>query len=81
MKQCSLFGNKFHHHHILEFIKKNQYQVNELLKKALQEEFIAQVLTSEREDNGLSYQFSHDRIQQVFYGLINQQIRHSYTLI
>ncbi len=71
MKKCSIFGNRFHRTHIVDFYHKNYFFVEEMLKNALQEEFIIQVLSNDISGSGLIYQFSHDRIQQVFYGLLD----------
>ncbi len=71
MKKCSLFGNRFHQYHIQEFLQMNPLIISDMLKNALEEEFMTQVFATNVNENGLIYQFSHDRIQQVFYGLID----------
>lgn len=72
LKTCALFGNRFNPKALIAFWTKSHFLVFELLKKGLQEEYIVESLNIGNEEEKTTYQFTHDRLQQVFYSLIDE---------
>ncbi len=72
MKTCALFGNKFSGKPLANFLKKSNLEIMELIKNAQYEELILQVFEDGSKEGLTYYQFAHDRIQQVFYDLFDE---------
>lgn len=75
MKICSVIGNKFELVALVSLLDEDRSHVLELINDAFQEEFITHEIVKKQEQSKLIFRFSHDRIQQAFYTLIDEKDR------